>query len=244
MGIFDFLFGKAKNKAVQKMTNPAPPPPDKIEKPKESPEEKAARKAAEEEEMRRQTQAMVDQAHADIKAKQAATIAADPGLVAPCEGITVEVWAQAASMMISTPDEGAQVQKLSALGMDRALYDRVNNEFQARMARDTTATIATIYGNAFSQAQNVNAAGPEPVSFEKYGEIAGAQAAWGETGADVNMKLQQVFGITALDVSNYGAYWSAKFVADYQLGMKHADLMEKYKAQYLSGSDQDGDIQI
>ncbi|MBU1218516.1 hypothetical protein KKF34_16200 [Myxococcota bacterium] len=244
MGFLDFLFGKAKDKVTDKAKDKASDPPPPPKPPKETPEEKAARKAAQEEEARRQTQAMMDQAMAEQKAKQAAAAAADPTLLAPFEGITVEGWAQAAAMMASTPDPAQQISKLAALGMDAAKYERVNAEFQARMQRDTAFVIATVFGNAFSASQGVNTDGPEPISFEKYGELAGAQAAWGEMGVDVNQKLMEVFGIKAVDVSNYGAYWSAKFMADYTLAMKHGDLMEKYKQKYLSGSDQDGDIQI
>ncbi len=187
-------------------------------------------------------QAQVDAAHAQMRAKQAAAAAADPTLTAPFEGVTIENWAAAAAMMANTPDPNAQMQKLAGLGMDRSLYERANNEFQARMQRDQTMVIATIFGNAFAASQNVQNTGPEPISFEKYGELAGAQAAWGELGMDVNQKLQEVFGITAVDVSNYGFYWSNRFAQDVQLAMKHGDLLEQYKARYMAGGSEDDDI--
>ncbi len=242
MGFFDFLFGK-KNKTEEMAPPPPPPPADEVEEEEEAEEEESSSNEPSEQDWA-QVQAMADAAHAEMRAKQAAAVAADPALVAPVNGVTVEMWAQAAAMMASTPDPNQQVQKLAALGMDRVLYDAANNEFQARMQRDQTAAIATIFGNAFAAAQNVNLSGPEPISFEKYGELAGAQAAWGEMGMDVNRKLQEVFGIGAIDVSNYGSYWSNRFMKDVQLAMKHGDLINKYKAKYMAGGTPDDDIDI
>jgi hypothetical protein len=194
-------------------------------------------------------QAAMNARSKQMMAMQQRAVAGDPGLTEPFQGVTIELWAQAAAGMTQVTDPAGQAKMLAGLGMDRAKYDAANAEFQARMQRDTTGAIATIYGQAFSGAQGVAGGygrgtvdgsaqqqGEEPVSFEKYSEIAGAQAAWGETGQDVNAMLQQVFGITAIDISNYGAYWSTKFMADTQLMLKHADLMEQYKARYMGGA--------
>jgi len=244
MGFLDFLFGK-KDKTENAPPPPPPPPADEVEEEEEVDDDDDSSSSSEPSEQDwAQIQAMADAAHADMRAKQAAAVAADPALVAPVNGVTVEKWAQSAAMMASTPDPNTQVQKLAALGMDRVMYDAANNEFQARMQRDQTGAIATIFGNAFAAAQNVNMDGPEPISFEKYGELAGAQAAWGEQGQDVNRKLQEVFGITAVDVSNYGSYWSNRFVKDVQLAMKHGDLLNQYKAKYMAGGSADDDIDI
>mgnify|MGYP000889124074 FL=1 len=246
MGFFDFLFGK-KNKTEEQAPPPPPPPVEDVEEEEADDDDNDNDNDAGSEPSEQdwaQVQAMADAAHAEMRAKQAAAAAADPTLTAPVDGVTVEMWAQAAAMMASTPDAGQQVQKLAALGLDRALYEKANNEFQARMQRDQTAVIATIFGNAFAAAQNVNMSGPEPISFEKYGELAGAQAAWGEMGMDVNRKLMEVFGITAVDVSNYGSYWSNRFMNDVKLAMEHGNLLEKYKAKYMSGGSADDDIDI
>lgn len=247
MGFFDFLFGKAKNKAEDLAPPPPPPPPfEDVEEDEDvdSDDDHDSGNEPSEQDWAN-VQAMADAAHAQMRAQQAAAAAADPTLTAPVDGVTVEKWAQAAAMMASTPDAGQQTQKLAALGLDRALYEKANNEFQARMQRDQTAVIATIFGNAFSAAQGVNLSGPEPISFEKYGELAGAQAAWGEQGMDVNRKLMEVFGITAVDVSNYGAYWSNRFMNDVKLAMEHGNLLEQYKAKYLAGGGgADDDIDI
>ncbi|MBI5548274.1 MAG: hypothetical protein HY901_30710, partial [Deltaproteobacteria bacterium] len=85
---------------------------------------------------------------------QSAAAAADPTLTEPFEGVTVEGWAQAASKLASC-DPAKQPQALAALGMDSAKWQRINNEFQARMQRDTSFVIAQIFGKAFSAAQGV-----------------------------------------------------------------------------------------
>lgn len=76
------------------------------------------------------------------------------------------------------------------------------------MSKDTTATIATIYGKAFMQsgqgqydgaAQSAAAtnwdgsaaAGAEPIPFETLCEIQGAMSAWAKTGQDVNALLKK-----------------------------------------------------
>jgi hypothetical protein len=206
----------------------------------------------------KQTQDMMDQANTQRIDMQQTAAAADPGLLEAFEGVTVQIWAQAAVALMNTPDEAGQAQALAGLGMDKAKWDRVNTEFQSRMQRDTTGVISTEYGKAFSGAQGIPGGGGagnvdgsaaqlggEPVSFEKYSEIAGAQAAWGETGQDVSAMLQQVFGIGVAEISAYGAYWSTKFMADVQLMLKHGELMEKFKEKYMGGAgDMDDDIDI
>jgi hypothetical protein len=180
---------------------------------------------------------------------------ANPELTAPVEGVTVEQWAAASARIASIGNNpAAQAQVLAQHGMDAAKYQRVNNGFQAKMQGDTTGVIATIFGKAFSEAQGMGGGwglgtvdgsaqklGAEPVSFEKYAEINGAMAAWSDQGADVNEKLQAVFGINAAELSKYGAYWSTKMQADVRLMHKLADLQQKYATQY-SGPGFDDDL--
>ena len=80
-----------------------------------------------------QTQALADQANAQRIGMQQAAASADPGLLAPFEGVTVQIWAQPAVALKNTPDEAGQARALAGLGMDRAKWDRVNDEYQSRM---------------------------------------------------------------------------------------------------------------
>lgn len=189
--------------------------------------------------------------------KQQAAAEADPTLLEPVEGVTVEQWAQAAAAMGSAAgDEAKAAEALAGLGMDRAKYDRVNDEFQARMQRDTNFVIAGIYGKAFSGAQGIAGGyglgnadgsaqqlGEEPCTYDRYVEITGAQAAWGEQGVDVNAKLKEVFDLTAMDISAYGGYWSTKMQADAALMLRYGDDLERAKEKF-KGAGLDDDLSV
>ncbi|MBI5548660.1 MAG: hypothetical protein HY901_32665, partial [Deltaproteobacteria bacterium] len=84
--------------------------------------------------------------------------------------------------------------------------------------------------------------GQEPCSLERYAEISGAQAAWGQSGADVTANLKKVFNLRAVDISNLGAYWSTRFASDPNLSLKFGDLLQKYEEKY-GGAGQDDDLE-
>jgi len=195
--------------------------------------------------------------------KTAAATAANPGLVAPIEGVTIEQYAQICAKAAQNlpPDQFDQM--LMQQGMDRAKYDRVAAGWNARMRDDTTYALSTIYGQAFGgagagqfgaagaagadsragtgasgQAQGVG--GGEPVSWEKYNEIGGAQRAWSQSGKDVNAMLQQQFGVNALDWSNMSQYWMSRMMTDPQKMMEMNTLQEQWAARYAAPkADQD-----
>lgn len=195
--------------------------------------------------------------------KQNAFAAQNSELLTPVEGVTVEQYASIAARQatgLSMPDFQAM---LAQNGMDQAKWDRVSAEWVRRMSMDTTATIATIYGKAFSgsgagtygaagaagaAAMNATSAsghmhtagGGEPVSFEKYCEIGGAQQAWSASGKDVNAMLKQVFNISALDWSNMSTYWMTKMMADINMMTRMTELQNYYAQHYASAkADQD-----
>lgn len=207
--------------------------------------------------MDQHTQTMLNaRARQGMRAREQAA-AADPTLLAPFEGVTVEGWAKAAAALGSETDATRQAQLLVRLGMDSAKWQRVNDEFQARMQRDTSFVIAQAFGKAFSEAQGVSGGfglgavdgslqqlGAEPVSFERYTEYMGAMAAWGQSGADVNANLKQHFGITAMDISKFSSYWATRFQADFKLARKHSDLADKYCEQYRGAGGHDDDLAV
>ena len=179
-------------------------------------------------------------------AKQAAAAAADPTLLAPVEGISVETWATAAVAMTKLPAgaTAADVNKMLAThGMDRAKWDKINDGWMAKMQRDVTGAIATKYGAAFSGAQGQAADGPEPCTFEKFCEVGAAQAMWAEQGLDVNAQLQKVFSIRAADWSQYGSYWSPRMSTDIAMARKYSDLDAKYRQKY-KGAAMDDDLSL
>jgi hypothetical protein len=70
--------------------------------------------------------------------------------------------------------------------------------------------------------------GGEPMSFERYCEIMGAQTAWSRTGKDVNAMLKKVFNMSAADWSNVSAFWMARIPTDMNLALQMTPLMQKY----------------
>ena len=171
------------------------------------------------------------------------------GEVEPVEGIALDVWAEQMVRSINgaTPDDICK-----GLGIDKAKWDRVCAEWNARMSRDTTATIAMAYGNAFTKAQakpgvgNSKYAGaaqnpgkgPLPMPLEQYVEIMEAQNALTAQGQDAQAVLKKL-GISVMDWSNLGAWFSAYFSEnalrnDGAIHKEYTRLTEKYKAKYAS----------
>lgn len=199
--------------------------------------------------------AMIEARMGQMGQMRAAAAAADPTLLQPVEGITVEAWAGASAELAglgqgATPQQSAAV--LAKYGMDMAKYNTVNAGWQAKMQGDTTAVIATKFGEAFANAQGQaggwsmdqkGGGGAEPVSFEKYVEIMVAQGAWAEQGMDVNAQLKNVFGIDAATYSKYASYWSPKMSTDMAMIRQYTAFEEKYKAKY-KGAGMDDDLSI
>lgn len=202
-------------------------------------------------------------AMAQNQAKMQASVAANPALVAPIEGVTIEQYAQLCAGAAANQAPGAFEQLLAQHGMDRAKYDRVAAGWNGRMRDDSTYSLTQIYGKAFGSAgtgqfgsagaagaaslhatgasgQGANVAGGEPVSWEKYNEIGGAQRAWSTSGKDVNAMLKQQFNISALDWSNMSQYWMARMMTDGQKMMEMNDLQERWAKHYAAPkADQD-----
>ena len=77
------------------------------------------------------------------------------------------------------------------------------------------------------------AGGPEPISFEKNAEIAGAMAAWSKQGKDVNALLHSTFGMTAMDLSQTSTWWMTQMMADLPKFDVYNKLTAQYEAQYM-----------
>lgn len=171
---------------------------------------------------------------------KASAMSGPGGGLEPVEGVSVEQWAQVQAALASGGDVNALIARA---GIDRARWDRVSAEWMARMQSDTTATIATVYGNAFagaSQGQHgahaahaaaVGVGGDlsaEPVPFERFVEIQVAMGAAADRGEDANALLAS-FGISALDWSNIGMFWSKKMQ---QEATTYHQLYTQYSAKY------------
>lgn len=174
-------------------------------------------------------------------------------LLSPIEGVSIEQYASIAAKQAQNLPMPDFLRMLAQNGMDQAKYDRVSQQWIARMSQDHEGKIATIYAKAFSgagagqfgamgQAGSAEMGGqpaaagfnPASVSFEMYCEIMGAQSAWSAQGKDVNAMLKQVFNMSALDYSNVASYWSPKMMADMSMAMRMSDLMMRAQQKYMA----------
>jgi hypothetical protein len=78
-----------------------------------------------------------------------ARVAGNAELVAPVEGVSLDDYARACLGAAS----GNFAAVLAELGMDMAKYERVAAGWNAKMAADTTGTVARFYGEAFTRAR-------------------------------------------------------------------------------------------
>jgi len=173
------------------------------------------------------------------------------GELAPFDGVSLEQWAFVMAKVASGLDVTALLAKA---GWDRPKWDRVSTEWNARMSRDTTATIASAYGQAFTASGDgpfaaagkaaaasmldpgqAGVAGKDPISFEKWIEITEAQSAGSRQGMDA-AKVLQSYGLTPAQWGTVGGWWSQKFNANaMKLIADYNRLSEKYKAKFAAG---------
>jgi hypothetical protein len=160
-----------------------------------------------------------------------ARVAGDPGLLAPIEGVTVETYARIAARQAQGLDAAGLAALVAQHGLDLATWDRASAGWNDRMSKDTTATIATIYGQAFlgagqgqfgGAAQAVSnhaysgaaASGEAPMAFGDMCEIQGAIQAWSATGQDVNGMLASTFRMNAAEFAAVHTWWLTQLAAD------------------------------
>jgi hypothetical protein len=168
---------------------------------------------------------MIYQQHS-VKANSA-TMGQAGGIMSPVEGVSLEQWAQVNAKIVS----GGNVDDLiKTISCDKAKWDRVNNEWNTRMSNDTTFTIATVYGQAFT----APAAGAAPVDYEaicpyeKYMEVSVAMDIFTQQGHDPQ-KIISNFGFTLSEWTNIGAFWSKRFMEQTD---KYYELHNKYDAEF------------
>jgi hypothetical protein len=186
----------------------------------------------------------------ETRQAQAQAAAADPSLLAPVNGVSVEKWAAAAVALGSlgqgaTPAQVAQA--LAKVGLDKATYEAANAGWQAKMQGDTTGAIAQKFAEAFGGAAmgggGGGGGGGEPCTFEQYVEIMAAQGAWSEQGFDVNAKLREVFGIDAVKYGQFSMYWAPKMGTDVALMNRYMELDAHYREKY-AGQRMDDDLDL
>lgn len=183
---------------------------------------------------------------------QQATADANPELLAPVEGVTVEQYAGISARLAQGLDQAGLLALLAQSGLDLATWEKASAGWMDKMSKDTTATIASIYGKAFmgsgqgqfgGTAQQVAehaytgtaAGGAEPIPFEKVCEIQGAMSAWAKSGQDVNALLQSTFGMKAMDFSAAQTWWLTQLMADFPRFEVYNKKVEEWEQKYSGG---------
>ena len=150
---------------------------------------------------------------------QVAKAAAGGGFEA-VEGVSLQAWAAINAAIIGG---GNWEDLLKGAGIEKARWERVSAEWNARMARDTTFAITTVYGNAFQAAStgkygdfareaaaartaNRELAMAPPMTYEQYWEIYIEQAYCAKQGKDPIESLK-ASGLTIVDWTDLGAYF-------------------------------------
>ena len=142
----------------------------------------------------------------------------------PVEGVSLEAWAAINASIIGGANHEDVVK---GAGIDPARWQRVSGEWNARMARDTTFAIATVYGNAFQAASQgkygsyareaaaARAANRElkmepPMPYEQYYEVMLEQAYAAKQGKDPVAALKAC-GLTIVDWTDLGTFMGYHF---------------------------------
>ncbi|MCW5808527.1 MAG: hypothetical protein KIT31_39620 [Deltaproteobacteria bacterium] len=152
------------------------------------------------------------------------------------EGVSLEAWAALNAAIVGGANH---VDLLKGAGLDQGRWDRVNAEWNARMARDTTFAIATVYGNAFQAAskgrfgdyareaaaarsQNRDPSCEPPIAWEQYYEILLEQKYADKRGVDPVESLR-ASGLSIVDWTDLGTFMgyyfhrtAGRFQAQYQ----------------------------
>jgi hypothetical protein len=190
-------------------------------------------------------QRALDAANAEQKKEMDGHIAAakSGGLLDPVKGITMEDWAGGNAKLAAGTDLATV---LKVLKIEKPVWDEVSAEWMARMSRDTTFAISTVYGAAFTNpnigkfASAAPAAAPAPAGggvqkvmndFDLYIKIMSHQSAGAAQGQDAQAILKK-YGLTVADWSNVGAHWGGKMMTDFTLAQKMGELMAKYGAEF------------
>jgi len=166
----------------------------------------------------------------------------------PVEGVTLETWAAINAAIVGG---GNAEDIIKGSGIDKARWDRVSAEWNARMARDTTFAITTVYGNAFqaasqgkfnayakeaaaARAANRDVTMEPPVSYEQYYEYLYEQAYAAKQGKDPVAALKSC-GLTIVDWTDLSAFMGYIFTRDAGRNWaKYQDIHKRVEAKYAA----------
>jgi hypothetical protein len=180
---------------------------------------------------------------------QTAKTAAAGGFEA-VEGVSLEAWAALNAAIIGG---GNWEDLLKGARIEKARWDRVSAEWNARMARDTTFAITTAYGNAFqaaskgkygdyareataARAANRDLNVQPPMSYEDYYDILIDQAYAAKKGENPVEALKRR-GLTIVDWTDLGSFMGYLFNRDAQRNWtKYEEIHKRIEAKYAAGN--------
>ena len=193
-------------------------------------------------------QQTLDHQRAALKEQVQGRAAGMSAELAPVHGVSMEDWAGGNARLAQGGD---LAQVLAVLGVDEPTWQAVSAEWNRRMSADATATIATVYGQAFmgagvgrfaaagqqaasslldSGASDV--AGGEPIPFARWIEITEAQSAGVARGEDA-ADILAGFGMTPAEWGVVGGWWSQRFAAEAMTRLEeYNQLSARYREQY------------
>jgi hypothetical protein len=182
------------------------------------------------------------------------------GGFAAVEGVSLEAWAAMNAAIIGG---SAWEDVIKGAGVDKARWDRINAEWNARMSRDTTFAITTVYGNAFqaasqgkynqyakeaaaARAANRELAMQAPITWEQFFELTYEQKYAAAAGKDPVATLKSQ-GLSIVDWTDLGTFMGYHIhrngVRDHaQLEAASNNAEAKVKAKYPSVGQIDADI--
>lgn len=212
-----------------------------------------------------ETQVMMNARMRQGKEAMQASAAQNAHLFEPIEGVSLETYAKIMSKKgrLTTNDQAAVEAIYKEFGVTTAQFDKANAGWQDRMSNQKDpATIGALMGEyskhfaagssgKFAGAANAGAAmtdrnnvagighdpaASEPCTLERYIEIQSAQKIWAEQGQDIGANFQKFFGISIMDFSDLGQYWSPRIHANTEwiTSGKVQKLMDKYESMYRS----------
>ena len=206
------------------------------------------RKAVIQERADREGVSTIQAAHNQLADRKAAAVdaavASDREDLQPVDGVSIELWAKAVAY--SANSGGDQAGAAEIMGKDQAGFDKVCNEWNTRMANDTTFTIAQIYGAAFTTASTAGKPEitEESFPFKKYVKISKAMELLTEQGKDAQEVLNMFDISSAADWSDISMFWAKKQQAEVE---KYASLYRKYEKKYekkYAAGDSNSDIEF
>lgn len=170
--------------------------------------------------------------------------ASGSGLLDPVHGITLEDWAATNAKLAS----GAELDALlEVLGVEQPQWDEASTVWTARMSADTSFSIVTIYGNAFTNsnigkyahADVAMAVVPDSPakaaakdSLPLYAEIFCAQSTAYEFGIDGSQFVKDTWGLTLGDWGEIAAHWSTQMRDDVARMREFSALLDEYNQKY------------